>query len=357
MARISELHYSNAYAKSSGVSEFLEVALDPSDDPADFTVSFYNSNGLVGDEITLSDPGVQVALDPETNEMIYVISADNFNLYLTDPDGGGSNNYEAFALTDTAAGTVIDFYDIGGGTQNILAQDGLAAGEQSENVGVLVGPEATTTTLQWNADAPDDVTYQELSFLDTGALVCFAQGTLIDTPAGPRTIETLRPGDLVLTQDKGPQPVRWIGKRTVRGRGTMAPILFKAGVLGAQVDLLVSPQHRMLIKGWRAEMMFGEREVLAPAHVLINDTTVRRAPGARVTYFHVLLDRHEVLTANGVLCESLLLSHRSASGWTAKAQDEVLNLFPELRISKAPWRTARPVPRSVPSRLLAPGSY
>jgi len=47
MARISELHYSNAYASASGVAEFVEVALAPGEDPADFTVSFYDADGTV----------------------------------------------------------------------------------------------------------------------------------------------------------------------------------------------------------------------------------------------------------------------------------------------------------------------
>ena len=78
--------------------------------------------------------------------MIFVISADDFPILLTDPNGGGSDNYEAYALTNTATSEVIDFYDIGGGTQNILALDGAAAGATSENLAVLTGPNSTTTT-------------------------------------------------------------------------------------------------------------------------------------------------------------------------------------------------------------------
>ena len=117
MARISELHYSNAYAASSGVSEFLEVSIGASEDPANFTVSFYQANGQVGIEIPLTSvPTAQVTVDADNNEVVYVISADDFPILLTDPNGGGSTNYEAYALTNTATGEVIDFYDIGGGT-------------------------------------------------------------------------------------------------------------------------------------------------------------------------------------------------------------------------------------------------
>jgi len=207
MARISELHYSDVYAASSGVVEFLEVALRPNEDPADFTVSFYQANGTVGVEIPLNDPGVQTTIDPDNSELIYEISADFFNIRLTDPDGGGSNNYDAYGLVNTDTSTVVDFYDIGGGTQKITASNGLAAGATSENLPVIVGPNSTTTTLQCNQPNPDTLVYEAVALGDSG-IVCFAKGTLIDTPNGVVSIETLSAGDLVNTTDNGPCPVR-----------------------------------------------------------------------------------------------------------------------------------------------------
>lgn len=108
MTRISELHYSNAYARTSNVSEFLEVALTPADDPSEFVVGFYHANGTLGLEVTLDDPRVVRSIDPETGEVVFVLSADHLPILLTDPDGSGSTNYEAYALTNTSSGEVLD---------------------------------------------------------------------------------------------------------------------------------------------------------------------------------------------------------------------------------------------------------
>lgn len=343
MARISELHYSNAYAAQTGVAEFLEVALNPAEDPANFTVSFYNADGTVGIEIPLDDPGVQVSLDPDNNELVYVISADNFPIQLTDPDGGAPDNFEAFALTNTATNQVIDFYDIGGGTQNIEAVDGVAAGSTSVNLPVLVNPGQTTTTIQFNQPNPDVQVNAGLSPGDSGA-PCFVAGTLVDTPDGPRRVETLRAGDMVLTVDEGACPVQWVGGRTVRGSGRFAPVRIRAGTLGARRDIHVSPQHRLLISGWQAQLLFGEDEVLIAAKALINGTTITSAPCDLVRYVHLFFDRHQLISTSGLISESFFPGAEGISGLSIDAADELLALFPELRAHPDRYgQTSRPV--------------
>ncbi len=330
MARISELHYSNAYAATSGTSEFLEVSLRPGEDPADYTVSFYQANGQVGIEIPLDDPNIQVSIDPDNNERVYVISADDFPIILTDPDGGGPDNYEAYALTNAATSEVVDFYDIGGGTQNIVAQDGLAAGETSVNLPVLVGPSRTSTTIQFNQPDPDTLVYEAVNPGDSG-VACFTAGTMLNSPDGPRRIETLKPGDWVTTFDHGEQQVRWIGHRTVSGQGRFAPIRISAGTLGAEVDVLVSPQHRLLICGWQAELMFGEDEVLVPARSLVNGETVTQAPCDIVHYVHLLFDRHQLVTTAGLVSESFFPGQEGLDGLAPETAEELFALFPDLR--------------------------
>lgn len=343
MARISELHYSNAYAASSGVNEFLEVALQPGEDPADFTVSFYQANGQVGIEIPLNHPDVQVTIDPDNGETVYVISADDFPILLTDPNGGGSNNYEAFALTNTATNDVIDFYDIGGGTQNITAQNGAAAGAVSDNLPVLVSPNQTTTSLQFNQPDPDTLVYATVSPGDSGA-PCFVAGTLVDTPDGPRKVESLTPGDMVLTVDEGACPVRWVGGRTVSGRGSLAPVCIKAGVLDAQRDVLVSPQHRLLIAGWQAQLLFGEDEVLVAAKSMINGKTIMSAPCDTVHYVHLFFDSHQLVTTSGLISESLFPGQEAVGAMEKDAAEELFALFPELQLRPELYGdTSRPV--------------
>lgn len=341
MARISELHYSNAYARTSGVSEFLEVALGPTDDPADFVVGFYQADGTLGIEVRLDDPRVVRSVDPDNGEVIFVLSQDNLPIQLTDPDGAGAINYEAYALTNTTTGTVIDFYDIGGGTQNIEALSGAAAGAISENLPVIVGPDSTTTTLQFNQPNPDTLVFEAESSGDSG-VACFVAGTLMDTPSGPRRIETLRAGDMVCTADRGALPLRWVGQSTVLGFDSFAPILFQTGAFGATAPLWVSPQHRILVRGWQAELYYGADEVLVPAKALVNGTTIRQVQHSCVTYLHLLLDGHQILSSQGVLSESYDLTTADATQWTDATALELKALFPELA-ARGGTRTARPV--------------
>lgn len=329
MARISELHYSNAYARSSGVSEFLETALRPSENPADFTVSFYQSDGTVGFELALDAAAIPSFVDPDNNEVIFVISADNFPILLTDPDGGGATNYEAYALTNTTTGEVVDFYDIGGGTQTITAVDGVASGAESVNLPVLVGPNQTTSTLQFNQPNPDMLVYGTVAPGDTG-LACFVAGTAISTAEGKKSVECILPGDLLETRDNGKQTVRWVGHSEVAGVGRFAPVRITRGTLGAKRDLFVSPQHRILVEGWQSELFFGASELLVPALALINGTSVRRVAMQRVTYVHVMFDQHQILDTHGVQSESFFPGDTALRGMVGETRDELFALFPEL---------------------------
>ncbi len=184
-------------------------------------------------------------------------------------------------------------------------------------------------------------------------LTCFVAGTRIRTLQGERRIETLQVGDEVVTLDRGAQPVRWIGRRVVQGEGDFAPILFRKGAIGNRRDLRVSPQHRMLISGWRAELLFGESELLVAAKHLVNGQSILPAPCDEVEYVHLMFDRHEVILAEGVASESF------HPGDFVLAQDralmaELTTLFPELRIgATSDWPTARPVLRRYEAALVA----
>ncbi len=162
-------------------------------------------------------------------------------------------------------------------------------------------------------------------------VVCFARGTLIRTDKGEVAVEDLALGDLVLTRDDGLQPIRWRSGQTVDGRTSLAPILIKAGALGNDRDLLVSPQHRMLITDWRAEMLFGESEVLVAAKNLINDTNILRAPAASVEYFHFMFDRHQLVRANNAWSESFFPGNFALRAIDSGPRDELLAIFPQLR--------------------------
>ncbi|MDA7966560.1 Hint domain-containing protein [Ruegeria sp.] len=146
---------------------------------------------------------------------------------------------------------------------------------------------------------------------------CFAEDTLILMgDRREKRIQHLAVGDSVSTADKGPRPVVWIGKRCLskfmlHNEPDLSPIRIGKGSLAPNVphsDLLVSPQHRILVRSKISERMTGNREVLVPAKHLLNISGVdKAAPGNGVTYFHILLADHSILIANGVEAESLHL--------------------------------------------------
>ena len=166
--------------------------------------------------------------------------------------------------------------------------------------------------------------------LGVSVAICFAKGTLIETASGEKAVEHLRAGDLVRTLDHGDQPIRWIGSVRRPALGKLAPIKICKGALGNRRDLMVSPQHRMLLTGWRAELFFGECEVLATAKSLVNDRDIVRVEGGFVDYFHILFDTHEIIFAEGALSESFHPGAMGAQALSQDAHDEILTLFPHL---------------------------
>ncbi|THD72087.1 Hint domain-containing protein [Thalassobius vesicularis] len=144
-------------------------------------------------------------------------------------------------------------------------------------------------------------------------VICFTPGTRIDTPDGPRLVEDLREGDKVQTEDSGAQEVQWVGQRRMTGARLytmpyLRPIRIRAGAFGfdrPDQELLVSPDHRMLLKGAAARALFNTPEVLVAARDLVNGHTVNVDLGLReVTYIHLLLPDHHVIRANGLETES-----------------------------------------------------
>lgn len=159
---------------------------------------------------------------------------------------------------------------------------------------------------------------------------CFVRGTLIETDRGDIAVEDLLGGDMVRTLDNGFQPIRWIGSASVSAKGSLAPILFKAGAIGNTTDLMVSPWHRVMLQSWQVELLFGDTEMLAAAKTLVNDQTILRVEGDKVEYFHVLFDTHQIVFSNGAPTESFHPGEAASSAMSQKTRSEVFELFPEL---------------------------
>ncbi|WP_238986837.1 Hint domain-containing protein [Paracoccus sp. MKU1] len=221
--------------------------------------------------------------------------------------------------------------------------------------------EALTTRPIVSVSFPSQSKYYQLDynaiFTDRHCFPCFARGTLIETEHGPLPVESLVPGMLVVTRDHGLQPLRWIGSRVLGSRALEAspnlrPIRIAAGALGKglpQRDLIVSPQHRVLVRSKIAQKMFGTAEVLVAAKQLLQIDGIDIADDlTAVEYFHFLFDRHEIVLSEGAETESLYTGPEALKSVGREAQAEIFGLFPELR--------DRPEDQMPPgARLLASG--
>ena len=181
---------------------------------------------------------------------------------------------------------------------------------------------------------------------------CFAAGTLILTPSGPRPVESLKVDDLVTTMDGDAKAIRWISSRTITPSKRSAPVTIKAGVLGNDRDLCVSPQHRMLMSGPKAELMFGEAEVLVKAIDLTSLDGVYQAECDQVCYVHFFFDRHEIVFAEGAPTESFRPGQRNIRSMDAQVKEELLSIFPELRDNPEAIAAVRPSLRTYEAKLL-----
>ncbi len=262
---------------------------------------------------------------------------------ITDFDTGDSN----------ADGTYNDQLDVSG-LQNPDGSPISVGDVRVENDGSgnakLIFPEGESVVLQGVTPAQMATPAQ----LHAAGIPCFTPGAMIATEQGERSIETLQVGDRVFTRDHGMQPIRWIGRRSVAAEGRLAPVLIAPTVMrGQSAPLLVSPQHRLLFTGYRAELLFAEREVFVSAAHLVDGTAVTRRPGGVVTYLHLMFDNHEVIYANGVPTESFHPGEEAINGVDAAAREELFRIFPELRADLSQFgRTARRCLRGYETEML-----
>ena len=309
--------------------------------------------------------------DPDFN------GSDSFTYTITDGNGGTDTatvnltvdpeNDDPIALDDsdeTEKDTAIDIdvltndFDIDGDTL-IVSETG-----QGSDGTVSINPDGT---VKYTPDAgfvgTDTFTYTVSDGeggTDTATVSitvpCFTPGTFIETARGRVLVEQLRVGDRVKTLDHGLQPVEWIGTREIvqdelAAHANWRPIQIDKGALGAQMpdrDMLVSPQHRMMIESDKAELHFGEREVLAPAKSLTFLDGVRVVDMDRITYIHVMCKAHEIIMADGVWTESFQPGDISLAGMDEPQRAELTALFPGLEGAtegKDGYGAARPTVR------------
>lgn len=172
------------------------------------------------------------------------------------------------------------------------------------------------------------------------SVICFTPGTRLRTERGEIPIEDLGPGDKVLTRDDGPQEVLWSGHRRMSGARLFAmpdqrPIRMRRGALGVdrpEDDLIVSPEHRVLVSGAAARDLWGETEVLVRAADLVGDRFITVDHSLRETYYiHLMLERHEVIWANGLEVESFHPGFMGLENLTGLQLESLLDLRPDLQ--------------------------
>lgn len=231
-------------------------------------------------------------------------------------------------------------------------------GHQSWSVTILPVPDTGARLLMFVGDLPPpgqdlwvvrtaiDRTHSGAGAKVAGGVICFTPDTRIATPTGARLIQDLRPGDRIMTKDNGAQDILWTGSRRMSGARLYAmphlrPVRFRAGALGIErpdADLVVSPQHRMVLNGPAARALFNTEEVLVKAEDLLNDVTICVDHALReVTYIHILLDRHNIVWANGMETESFHPSNTAMDTIEPAQREALMAILPQIAVNPASY--------------------
>jgi hypothetical protein len=229
-------------------------------------------------------------------------SADVFSLTFVDTAAAGNNQ-----LTESGAGNIVLNFDTVGTGWNAQFVGTLTTSTKAvpnnSTLTVDTGVTGAITKIVFTTSGLNK--FLSLDSISGANVSCFMPGTRIATPYGPRTVESLEPGDKVLTANGDDRDVKWIGKQfidtTRMHPAAVNPICISAGALAAGLperDLLLSPDHAVEIDG-----------LLINASALINGTSIyqiRGMPSEGFVYYHVEVEAHELLLAEGVAAESFL---------------------------------------------------
>mgnify|MGYP000754525250 CR=1 FL=1 len=297
--------------------------------------------------------------------------------------GSGQDTVDAGGGNDTISAGPGDFVDGGEGFdslvirdwENIIARDVRKEVDPETGIATFSGtflyrdpddPDAPKPDFggQFGDDLTPDGNIRTLQFKNINAIVpCFTPGTSIATPEGERLVETLKVGDKVITRDNGIQTIRWIGARRLDWAELAAathlrPVLIRQGSLGhglPERDMLVSPQHRLLVANERTQLYFDEHEVLVAAKHLVDHRGIREVEAQGVTYIHFMCDRHEVVLSNGAWTETFQPGDQTLKSMGNAQRLELFELFPELQAGSGDggYGAARKTLKRHEARLLA----
>ena len=254
--------------------------------------------------------------------------------------GDGADTLHGQNDRDTIYAGIGDVVDGGEGGEDYDTLDLTAWGHPATNIIYdFNNPEnGTVEFLDVNGNVVGTMTFTNIE----NVVACFTPGAMVLTEMGEVAVESLVAGDRVLTRDSGFQTIRWVGRRDLTLAELIVeprfnPVFIGKGALGAGVperDMMVSPQHRMLICSPRAELMFGEHEVLVAAKHLVGLTGIEQRVCKTVSYIHLLFDQHEIVRADGAWSESFQPGAQTLEGMGREQMREIITLFPELEQGK-----------------------
>lgn len=339
---------------------------------SDLTISYFKA-GTLGNTINFTDSNVtsQRAFEFTSSGVDTVTITGSTVLGEIDADGGA----DTITIVDSSVAQIrlgashdsLTFINStatrlrgNGGTDSLDLPVGTVVNDSGGTFTVEEGVPYTVGSGSFTLPTGQTVTY--VQFEGGGpAVVCFCQDTLICTENGDVAVQDLSVGDMIMTDEGEARPLRWIGRRRLNLRELQAndklyPVRITAGSLGnglPEKDLLVSRQHRMLVRSGIVQRMFGLEEVLIPAIKLTAlpgifiDASVET-----VTYFHLLLDEHSVILAEGTPAESLATGPQAMKALSPEAREEIRTLFPAMFEQGYEPEFARPVPEGRKQRAL-----
>lgn len=303
--------------------------------PIDFTTAdiFGVVAGLPGNDTIDGGDGDDIIFGGDGDDIITVGAGD------TAEGGADSDTFTLdFSQTSSSSATTIT---VDGGTDGVdidsLDLTGFGRFTLTETTD-LDGDSTSGTAIY---DSGQTVEFTEIENLT----VCFAKGTQIKAEDGIRAIETLRVGDKLATRDHGLQTIRWIGERVLATEELTAfpklqPIRIAAGTLGDGIptrDLIVSPQHRIVVRSRIAMRMFDAQEVFVPAkHLLGLEGVTIATDMTAVTYYHLLCDDHEIVEADGAFAETLYTGTEAMKAMTPEALEEIALVFGDQPLTNRP---------------------
>ena len=311
-------------------------------------------NAGFDDDTVTGDAGDDFIEGGEGNDSIDGGAGDDV-IYGQDDDDtlfGGSGDDQLFGGVDD------DVIEGGEGADEAFGGTGSDVFFGGNGGDVVVGGEDTddgdNDVLDLTGSNVDFVTYVDgdpeagtVTFLDGSTMTfseienvipCFTPGTTVATPKGERLVEELEVGDRIITRDNGIQEIAWLGTKDVTGKQLvqnphLKPILIKAGALGhglPERDMLVSPNHRVLVSSEKTQLYFEESEVLAAAKHMVGADGIHAIDVMSTTYIHFMFERHEVVLSNGAWTESFQPGDYSLKGIGNSQRNEIMELFPDL---------------------------